>query len=107
MKNYNLGIYALLLVLFSFVSNAKDISIPSSIIDNKNQDVAFPPASPFTNSKIKYKIIPAANNTWCYSILADGKMMIHQPSASRMPGNVGFNTKATAQKVADLDIKKI
>jgi hypothetical protein len=94
-------------VLFGFGSIAQKISIPPSTIDNKNHNVTFSSASPFTNSKIMYKIIPAANKTWCYNILADGKMMIHQPSALGLPGNEGFKTKAAPQKVADLVRQKI
>jgi len=106
-KNNYLGVYALLLVLFSFGSIAQKNSIPPSTIDNKNHNVAFPTASPFTNSKIMYKIISAANKTWCYNKLFNGKMMIHQPSALGLLGNVRFNTKAAAQKVADLLVHNI
>ncbi len=107
MKNNYLGVYALLLVLFSFVSNAQNIFAPTTAIYNKNQNVAFPSASQFYNSKITYKIIQAANKTRCYDISADGKIMIHQPSAPELSGNEGFNTKATTQKVADWVIQKI
>ena len=34
-------------------------------------------------------------------------MTIHQPSIPGMPGNDGFKTKADAEKVAQLVIKKI
>ena len=98
MKNNYLGVYASLLVLFSFVSNAQKISDPTFTIDNKKQDVAIPSASPFAHRKITYEIIPAANKTWCYDISAEGKMMIHQPSVPGLPSNEGFNTKAAAQK---------
>ena len=74
---------------------------------DKKPAVQFPAADQFANSKLSCKIIPAANKTWCYDILADGKMMIHQPSAPGLPGNEGFKTKAAAQKVADLVIQKI
>lgn len=107
MNNHLLGIYAILLVLFSFGANAQQVTTTQSSVDNKKQEVSFPSASQFANSKITYKIIPAANKTWCYDILADGKMMIHQPSAPGLPGNEGFKTKAAAQKVADLVIQKI
>ena len=107
MNNHPLGIYAILLVLFNFGANAQQVTTTQSSVDNKKQEVSFPSASQFANSKITYKIIPAANKTWCYDILADGKMMIHQPSAPGLPGNEGFKTKAAAQKVADLVIQKI
>ncbi len=76
-------------------------------LPEKKTTAQFPAASQFANSKFTYKIIPAANNTWCYDIIADGRMMIHQPSVPGLPGNEGFKTKAAAQKVADLVIQKI
>ena len=73
----------------------------------RRQEVQFPGAAQFANSKITYQIIPAANKTWCYNIIADGKMMIHQPSVPGLSGNDGFKTKTAAQKVAGLVIQKI
>ena len=67
----------------------------------------FPAASQFANTQLTYKIIPAANNTFCYDVLADGKILIHQPSKPGLPGNEGFKTKAAAEKVANLIITKI
>ncbi len=67
----------------------------------------FPAAAQFANTKLTYKIIPAANNTFCYDVLADGKILIHQPSKPGLPGNEGFKTKADAEKVATLIITKI
>jgi hypothetical protein len=70
-------------------------------------ETKFPEASQFEKSNITYKLINAANNTFCYDIFADGKLMIHQPSAPGMPGNEGFKTKADAEKVAQLVVTKI
>ena len=67
----------------------------------------FPAAAQFSNTKLSYKIIPAANHTFCYDVLADGKVLIHQPSKPGLPGNEGFKTKAEAEKVAQLIITKI
>ena len=107
MKNNYLGVYASLLVLFSFGSIAQKISATPFAIDNINQDVAFPSASQFENSKIIYKIILAANKTWHYDILADGKMMIHQSSApGGFSGNEVFDTKVAEQKATDLVMQK-
>ena len=69
--------------------------------------VPFPAASQFANTQLTYKIIPAANHTFCYDVLADGKILIHQPSKPGLPGNEGFKTKADAEKVAQLIITKI
>ena len=67
----------------------------------------FPPAAQFANTQLTYKIIPVANNTFCYDVLADGKILIHQPSKPGLPGNEGFKTRASAEKVAQLIITKI
>lgn len=108
MKKHFLISYTLLLLLLSVSAKAQqrvaDTKNPST---EKKQEVQFPEASQFADSKLTYKIIPSANNTWCYDILADGRMMIHQPSVPGLPGNEGFKTKAVAQKVADLIISKI
>lgn len=107
MKNNYLGVYASLLVLVSLVSNAQKISASPFAIDYKNHVVAFPSASPFAKSIFTHKIIQAANNTWCYDIIADGKMMIHQPSAPGLAGNEGFHNKLVEQKATDLVIQRI
>ncbi|RYY92190.1 MAG: DUF4907 domain-containing protein [Chitinophagaceae bacterium] len=65
------------------------------------------PTSPYADARLTYKIIPAAGGTWCYDIYADGRMMIHQPSIPGMPGNAGFKTKTSAEKVAQLVVRKI
>ncbi len=70
-------------------------------------EVQFPAASQFANTQLTYKIIPAANNTFGYDVLASGKILIHQPSKPGLPGNEGFKTKAAAEKVAKLIITKI
>ncbi len=67
----------------------------------------FPAAAQFANTQLTYKFIPAVNNTFCYDVLADGKILIHQPSKPGLPGNEGFKTKAAAAKVANLIITKI
>lgn len=73
----------------------------------QNENISFPKSDQYKNSKLTYKLIPAANKTWCYDILAEGRMMIHQPSAPGLPGNEGFKSKEKASKVAELVISKI
>lgn len=67
----------------------------------------FPEAEAFSNSVITYKIINSANKTFCYDIFSDGRLLIHQPSVPGMPGNEGFKTSQSAEKVAKLVIAKI
>lgn len=54
-----------------------------------------------------YKIIESNNQTFGYDIYAGKKLQIHQPSIPAMPGNEGFKSKAGAEKIARLIIKKI
>jgi hypothetical protein len=68
---------------------------------------SFPSGERFKEANITYTIITAANNTWCYNILLEGRLFIHQPSAPGMPGNEGFKTKEAAAKVAELVISKM
>jgi Domain of unknown function (DUF4907) len=72
-----------------------------------NPVASFPTASQFAITQFSYKIISAFNNTYCYDVLADGKILIHQPSIPGLPGNEGFKTKQDAEKVAKLIISKI
>lgn len=58
-------------------------------------------------SKWTYKIIEASNKTFGYDIYLDGILKIHQANIPAVPGNEGFKTKADAEKVAQLAIKKI
>lgn len=54
-----------------------------------------------------YKIVPTINNTWCYDIYKNSKMLIHQTNMPGLPGNEGFKKKSDAGKVARLVIKKL
>ena len=67
----------------------------------------FPAEGTHTKTRLTYKIIDAPNNTFCYDVFADGKLMIHQTSVPGLSGNEGFKTKGNAEKVAQLVINKI
>ena len=98
-KKYHL-LFLICLIFANLNSMAQEKQNPKS-------EVQFPAAAQFANTKLSYKIIPAANHTFCYDVLADGKVLIHQPSKPGLPGNEGFKTKADAEKVAKLIITKI
>jgi hypothetical protein len=72
-----------------------------------SSNIKFPEAGAYSNVKLTYKIIDAPNNTFCYDVYADSKLLIHQTSIPAMPGNEGFKTKQDAEKVAVLVIDKI
>jgi hypothetical protein len=94
--------------LWSQTSNQNKLQQPVKVSKTGSKPAAqFPAASQFSNTKLTYNIIPAVNNTFCYDVLADGKIRIHQPSKPGLPGNEGFKTKAAAEKVAKLIITKI
>ena len=56
---------------------------------------------------IEYKITDAADNTFCYDIYINGRLLIHQPTKPGLPGKNGFIRKIDAEKVAKLVVKKI
>jgi len=67
----------------------------------------FPQASRVAGARLTHRIIPAESNTWGYDILANGKLLIHQPGIPAVPGNRGFRNQAAAERVAQLVIRKI
>jgi hypothetical protein len=95
-----------LLFFITYLMFVVNISFAQQASKNNTQ-ATFPSASQFANSNFSYKIIPAAEKTFGYDILADGKLMIHQPTIPGMPGNKGFKSEAAAQKIAAQVIDKI
>ncbi len=61
----------------------------------------------FATYNLTSKIIDAPAGTYGYEIYANNKKIIHQPSIPALPGNEGFATKASAEKVATLVMSKI
>jgi hypothetical protein len=98
-------ILGLVLVLSHHQNGFSQIN-PASEADNKG-GTSFPSGETFKNSAITYRIIPAPNKTWCYDILMEGRLFIHQPNAPGLPGNEGFKTKKAAQRVAELVVSKM
>ena len=81
-----------------------------TLVENKAAEKggsSFPSGEQFKGANITYNIIPAANNTFCYDILMEGRLFIHQPSAPGLPGNEGFKTEEAAKKVAELVVSKM
>ena len=64
-------------------------------------------ANPYEKAEIAIKIIPAANKTFGYDILVNGRPFIHQPHIPGLAGNKGFATRGKAQKTAEFMVKKI
>jgi hypothetical protein len=57
--------------------------------------------------KFEYQLIEAAENTWGYDIMINGKLFVHQPFAPGISGNKGFSSKEKASSAAELVIEKI
>lgn len=90
-----------------FTLSAAQAQTNVTIKPPKSGGSSFPGGEAFKNAVITYKIIEAPNNTWCYDILKDGQLFIHQPSKPGLPGLDGFKTKEAAAKVAELVIGKM
>jgi hypothetical protein len=56
---------------------------------------------------IYYQVFQAAESTWGYDIIKDGKIFIHQPFAPGISGKRGFSSKSKAEMAAKLVIEKI
>jgi len=57
--------------------------------------------------QFQYFIIKAANETYGYSVFADGNLYIQQTTVPAIKGNIGFADTASAGKIARLVIEKI
>jgi hypothetical protein len=80
---------------------------PIFAVENSVKKEVKEQKNPYTSAEISIKIIPSINKTFGYDILVQGKQLIHQPNIPAMPGNEGFKTKKSAQKVAEFVVKKI
>ncbi len=110
MKNLNIRLSIFFIIVLATVQAQvykPDHPQAPQMQEQKNSEVKFPEAAAFAKANITYKITNAAANTFCYDIFSDGKLLIHQPSVPGIAGNKGFKDKASAEKVADLVVKKI
>ncbi|WP_158673992.1 DUF4907 domain-containing protein [Pedobacter sp. KBW01] len=60
-----------------------------------------------SHSTISYKIIPSIQNTWGYEIYIDSKKVILQRNIPGLPGSLGFKTKASSKKIAEIVVRKL
>lgn len=94
----------ILIFLFIIVG----LSVFSQNQNSQNDaELKSPLKSKPTNRIYTYKIVHSKNDTWCYDIYKDKKVLIHQTSIPALPGNKGFKTKSDAAKVARLVIRKL
>ena len=99
-----------LLSIFAVVLPQSISAVENSVIKEVKPDVKQEikeQKNPYADAEISIKIIPSVNKTFGYDILVQGKQLIHQPNIPAMPGNEGFKTKKSAQKVAEFVVKKI
>ncbi len=59
------------------------------------------------NGVLTYTITSAYNQTFCYDIYMNRKIIIKQSSVPGLNGREGFKTKESAEKIAKLVIDKI
>jgi hypothetical protein len=99
-----------LLFIFAGVLPQPISAVENSVKKEVKQDIkqeVKEQKNPYASAEISIKIIPSINKTFGYDILLQGKPLIHQPNIPAMPGNEGFKTKKSAQKVAEFVVKKI
>jgi hypothetical protein len=94
----------LLLLFWTLIFPAKSQNAPAS---PTKKEANFPEGGSLKKTAITYKIIDAPNKTFGYDIFSDGKLLIHQPSIPGMSGNNGFKSRQSAEKVAQLIVKKV
>jgi hypothetical protein len=98
---------SILFIILTFLCSGEMIQAQVQPPLKSEQTSDFPSGNAFKNTRITYQIIPGISNTWGYDILVNNKLTIHQPSIPSLPGNEGFKTKESAEKVAKLVIKKM
>lgn len=57
--------------------------------------------------RFKTRFITGANHSCGYQVLADGRVLIHQPTIPGHPGTDGFKTRKEARRVAALVVHKL
>ena len=81
---------------------------PEGISHGRPAASTAPPASAVkADAKPVHTIIEAPNGTFGYEIRSGGKLLVRQLNLPGLPGNNGCATKADAEKLAQLVIKKI
>lgn len=99
------GVLALCILLLPCMSFAQIKPVQFKLQKNTKQ---LPAAdTSLQKAIISYTIIPAKNSTWGYNIYVDGKLRIHQLTIPAMPGNEGFASKKSAEKVAEKVTEKM
>ena len=99
-------IFLLLFCLLLFTIAYAQQSSPASAIQPMSSTQSSPESISKTGT-MTYNIIDVVNHTYGYDVFVDGKLLIHQTSIPAVQGNNGFETKADAEKVAQLVISKI
>lgn len=103
-----------LLNLFLFsCSEGTEKTIPPQNTTVESTDTE-PPASPSFNAEhmsvetfeIK-DTVSGKSKGWGYNILADGRVVIHQPILPGISGNQPFSTEQKAKKTADFALNKM
>jgi hypothetical protein len=83
-------------------------------IYGKSAFAAGPPSRPavavlysIPEGDTSFRVVPAAEKTWGYEILVNGKALVRQMTIPGMAGNRGFKSKKDAGKIAVLVMNKL
>jgi hypothetical protein len=107
-KRSNLGSLQLRLILLLVVASLVSCSQESTKTTQSKTTEATTQEKPKSEAeKFTFRIIPAAENTFGYEILDQGKILVRQITIPAMPGNNGFKTEDDAKKCADFVISKL
>jgi hypothetical protein len=94
----------ILLMLFITVVTTVSGQIQSN---QTNNGLVAHEGNSVNNSVYSLKLITVENNTWCYDIYKNNKLLIHQTSIPGLSGKYGFKSKSDAEKVGRLVIEKL
>lgn len=64
-------------------------------------------ANPLRNAHLTVAVQPNPDHTFGYDLLADGQLLIRQPTIPALPGTAGFRTAQAAQQVGNFVADKL
>jgi hypothetical protein len=107
-KRSNPGLFQRWLIIMLVVASLVSCSQESTKTTDSKTTAATAQEKPKSEAeKFTFRVIPAAENTFGYEILDQGKILVQQKTIPAMPGNNGFKTEDDAKKCADFVISKL
>jgi hypothetical protein len=107
-KRPSLGSLQSWLIILLVVASLQGCSQESTKTTDSKTTAATAQEKPKSEAeKFTFRIIPAAENTFGYEILDQGKILVQQKTIPSLPGNKGFQTEDDAKKCAGFVISKL